>query len=298
MKLRHVVVATDFSVASTNAQRLAGRLATNHDARVWLVHVHDPAPFVGRRPTGDHLDTSDPDELMAGLESKLEGRRGEFLAEVDDVVCRVEHHPSSSNRIAALAVETGADLIVVGSHGRTGLGRAVLGSVAEQVVRDAPCPVLVARGVSEAAVFPRGVAVCTDFTEPSDAAVQLAATYAESCGRPLTVLHVYPSSNGNHESSPVERESVNGSFVQLGAKLQTTYQHRLGSRVEVAIRLLCDSDVAAALCSYAEEHRLELLVMATRGRSGLGRMLLGSVTDAVLRNAPCSVLTVKPTAST
>jgi len=297
MKPNTIIVATDFSEVSREALRLAGRVASRHDARVWLVHVYDPAPVVGPRPTVEHLEVGASDDLSQQIESELEQRRAELLGDVEDVVCRLERHPSPAQRIVALAAELEADLVVVGCHGRTGLPRAVLGSVAEQVARHAPCPVLVARDVSDVTAFPGAMAVCTDFTEASGAAVDLAASYAKGSDRTLAILHVYPAEPEEPGAPPADPPNVDEAFAQLRAKLQATYQQRLGGRVAAEAHLLTGDDVAAALCRYAADHHVDLLVLATRARSGVSRALLGSVNDSVLRHAPCSVLTTQPATS-
>ncbi|HSN81866.1 MAG TPA: universal stress protein [Polyangiales bacterium] len=148
---RTILVATDFSEISDEALRAAALYAKSFHARVLVAHVFDPTPnippVVWSRP--DLLERSIRVEIEDAIRETLSGKTAEFLKGVPEVELSVIQHPSPGRALVELAEDEGVDLMILGSHGRSGLSRAFLGSVAERVVRHAPCPVLVVRGREE-----------------------------------------------------------------------------------------------------------------------------------------------------
>lgn len=144
MNLKTIVFATDFSHASDAALRLATMLARDNQAKLWIIHVSEPRPAY----------------TVAGVYASLPS--GNEFAESQERLLAV--HPTDpqvasehrliigipADDIAKFAAEQHADLIVIGSHGRTGLGRLLMGSVAEAVIRQAECPVLTIKTAAEA----------------------------------------------------------------------------------------------------------------------------------------------------
>ncbi len=129
-----ILHATDFSAAGQHALEVACALARDHGARLILLHVRLPEGFV---------KDLEPVPLLPGDVRKIVERAlgSELAGEELDVEYRVEEG-DPIELILNLAAETGCDLIVLGTHGRTGLGRLLRGSIAEDVVRRAPCPVV------------------------------------------------------------------------------------------------------------------------------------------------------------
>lgn len=195
--------------------------------------------------------------------------------------------------IVAGAEKCRADLVVVGSHGATGIARVLLGSVADKVVHYAHCPVLIARPGKHA----RRILVATDFSEPSLPAVSLAIRESRRTGAALTVLHCIETMT-----------SIRG--VELGGLWPREMEHRaeheqsrrnadasleevLARHEAVGDRRVVAGSPAAAIVAACDEIQPDLLVVGTRGRTGLRRVVLGSVAEAVARLAPCSVLIVR-----
>lgn len=137
-----VVVATDYSPASVPALRNA-KFYASLGAKVVLVHVIDVTPF-NKQWGPTKLMQQAADELEANARQELRATQDEHL-EGCDVELDVIRHDSPGQALVEAAGAREADLIIVGSHGRTGLRRVLLGSVAERVVRLAQCPVLVVR---------------------------------------------------------------------------------------------------------------------------------------------------------
>lgn len=135
LPIHAILHPTDFSAGSNYALRLACAVARDSHAHLVLLHVFTPQPIIG----GEDLLPPDPEIRKAELLSQLQE------LPVDDGEALVERrleegYPGSD--ISRIAQEMKADLIVMGTHGRTGLSRLLMGSVAEQTVRKAPCPVL------------------------------------------------------------------------------------------------------------------------------------------------------------
>lgn len=142
-----ILVGTDFSDISDEAMRTAALYAKTFGSRVMVAHVFDPTPnvppVVWSRP--DLLDRSIRTEIEAAIRETLHGKTATLLKDVPDVELSVCQHPSAGRALCEMAADEEVDLLILGSHGRSGLSRAFLGSVAEKVVRHAPCPVLVVR---------------------------------------------------------------------------------------------------------------------------------------------------------
>jgi nucleotide-binding universal stress UspA family protein len=128
----------------------------------------------------------------------------------------------------------------------------------------------------------------TDFSEHSDPAFWLACSVARDYGARLVVLHVVPPPVFHGEV--VARRQPDGYHTDLEKQLQEFRPREPGIPVE---RRVEDGDPAAAILRVAQEVPCDLIVMGTHGRTGLGRLLMGSVAEQVMRRAPCPVLTVK-----
>jgi nucleotide-binding universal stress UspA family protein len=275
--LRRIVVGVDFSPCSDDAIGHALAVARREGAPVTLVHVGQlaEAPAV---PASMAIPAHAYREVMlerlardrARLAALRELHEGQGV-EISQAV--YEDVPASG--VAAAARDLGADLIVTGSHGRTGLRRALLGSVAEHTVRLATASVLVARGPAPAAGY-RRIVVGADFSPRTDLAVERALAMAAPDAE-IDVVHCWepPAALGDD------------------GDLDTMAGH-LRSRSRRALRVLALEEAPdRGLAHHADRVSADLLVVASHGRRGLDRMLLGSVAEATVRRATCSVLVAR-----
>jgi nucleotide-binding universal stress UspA family protein len=150
MKIRSILLPTDFSECAQYALSYASEFAREAGASIICVHVIEPiVPTVGYAGVTEPLpmtDISDQLEDSAARELPKIGQREEFAGlSVEEVIV----HGDAASEIVRVAKERKVDLIVISSHGRTGLGRILFGSTAEHVVRHAPCPVLVVKPPQE-----------------------------------------------------------------------------------------------------------------------------------------------------
>ncbi|MBC5763337.1 universal stress protein [Ramlibacter albus] len=144
---KNILFATDGSAASEHAAQLAVKLARRHDSRLTAVYVVDPYPYLGigeANPVGMNAYLSAAREHAAAAHAKI----GELAAKDGGHIqleCVLLEDVTADKGILRAAENTKADLVVVGSHGRTGIQRLILGSIAAKVVAASPVPVLVAR---------------------------------------------------------------------------------------------------------------------------------------------------------
>jgi nucleotide-binding universal stress UspA family protein len=288
-----ILVAADFSEGSRESFRVACALAREGKTQVAVLYVAEPMyaaaepVYFGRQTVQFSIIERDPAYYEALKERLCEVYAPDHPLAVD-YVTRVG---AAADEILRAAEELGADLIVMGTHGRTGLRRLLAGSVAEAVLRRAPCPVLALRSPDRAREA-EGIRVIlhpTDFSDRSADALRVARTLARDHGARLVLLHV-ASNEITAEGMviiptdpAVYREALDEMRGRLGGP-------DLKFPVESAVR---EGDAAAEILRAAGEIPCDLIVMGTHGRRGLGRLLMGSVAEAVLRRALCPVLTIR-----
>jgi nucleotide-binding universal stress UspA family protein len=212
----------------------------------------------------------------------------------------LQEAPDVHREILAQADALKADLIVVGSHGRSGFERLLLGSITEKVLRKATCPVMVVpRRVDEAALS-RAVHVSrifcpVDFSDSSIAALTFAISLAEEADAVLTVLHVVEMPQGLFESSM----SAGFNVADWRAAAQASCLERLRELIPDSVRSYCTVDTVVSegkasrvILRLAAERNSNLIVMGVQGRGGVDLMVFGSNTHDVIWAASCPVLSV------
>ena len=287
MRLSHVVAATDFSAESNAAALLGAALAGKLGATVSLLHVATEVPASSAARTTRHQELFDQrggelDALAARVEAAwkvMPDARVVCSEAIADAVCRA-------------AVDAEADLVCTGTRGLGGLAGFFVGSVAAKVLRQAPCSVLTTRMTKapSAAALER-IVVGTDLSEPAGLALDVAASLARAFSAELEVVHVVDPSvpfARYGEIAPTETRDAT-----LLAELETACKAALGTLPHRAT-VVEGTQAAEALCEIAERRDASLLVVSTQGRTGLARLLIGSVAEKVVRLATMPVLTVRP----
>jgi nucleotide-binding universal stress UspA family protein len=201
---------------------------------------------------------------------------------------------SAAETIAETAVEEKADLIVMSSHGYSGLTRWMLGSVAERVLHAAHCPVLVIRGDLRI----QHILLPLDGSELSERALRPTLDVAEVWGAKVTLLRAI-------RTVPLtDIEALNTAERGLGqryteelvreAQDYLDFKARTSGRPRVELHTVVTPEPPAdAILNYAERHPVDLIAMSTHGRTGLSRWMYGSVTEKVLRVSHRSMLVVR-----
>ena len=279
LTLRRILFPNDHSACAGVAFLHALDLARTHGAELHMLHVRPPArPGAPDCPAAAH-----PTCLDAAA------RAGVRLVQVE------ERAPRPALGILTYARAWRADLLVMGTHGRQGLDRLLLGSVAEEVVRRADCPVLTVR--PDAVQTPhalRRVLAPVDFSPSSWLAVAYAEHLAALSGAQLDLLHVvetlptyglvdippaFPPPSGEVEAEA--HEALRDLAREAGGPRPALATHVLAGHPTIGVL-----QAAASLCP-------DLIVLPTHGRSGLKRLVLGSVAEQVVRRATCPVLVVR-----
>lgn len=266
----------------------ASRLATEQNARLYAVRAFRlPDPLVAAYP---EVATYDPEVARAAeqavlrrLQDQVAGLGGKGIE------CRTMAGPADT-AIVGLAKEVEADLIVVGATERGGLSRAVLGTTAGRVIRTASAPVLINRRADDRGL--RRVLMTTDLSELSGRVHQLGTRLASLLGdadediRTLLVLDEDLATLATGAADFVEK-------VENSELAPFLAQWSPGG-VEIAGRVRL-GDPAEEILAEIEEWNADLVVVGTHGRSGLSRILIGSVAEAVARRAACDVLVIPRT---
>jgi len=289
-----VLVAYDFGEAAREALEQGRREAKALGATLGLCHVmplvYEAEPFFSQFHQGAVLDVaSNEAETRAAVEEKVRSLLAGQPAEV--FVDRGVPYAEVIRRAEAW----GADLVVVGSHGRTGIARVLLGSAAERIVRHAHGSVLVAREVRTPGV----VVAATDLSEASLPVVEAAARAAERRNARLVVVSAVDWSYAAWSSvagAPFGATPVvppPDVQAQMRAAMRETMQRELERVRATGEGEVVDGSPASAVTEYAEKLGAELIVVGTHGRTGFARLALGSVAEHVVRAAGCSVLVVR-----
>lgn len=286
---RKILVATDFSAGAERALDVALALAAPAKGEVHIVHALEIplpmfTPYAVSLPTefiGEARKTAQDKLAAAQAKVRAAGCSGtSYLGEVPASLC-----------IAERAKELGADLVVAGTHGHTGLKRALLGSVAEHTVKESPVSVLTVKGEGHAEA-PKTIVVGVDFSEHATGAVDIAADWARAFGAELHLVHALELRTPfvtPYEIS-VPDALIDAAYSEGRKRLDAL----AGGLAGIVVRSeLISAPAHAALDTVAERVHADLIVTGSRGLGGIKHAVLGSVAERTLRHAPCSVLTVK-----
>lgn len=286
-----VVCALDLAPESTPALVAAVALAERAGGALHLVTVRPP-------PAADaYRAPSDPEAAVrAVVEVTVDKALGAGACAriAPEIVVARQDDPAES--VLGYARDVGAGVLVMGTSGRVGIQRFRLGSVAEDVMRQAPCPVLVVpnESASRAPGPERPVLVPVDFSQASARALQLARAFADLYDAPIEVLNVEDGAGRAAlaaSAMAVRKAGLPSQHLSLDADLRA-FVDDVGAG-EVGIHVV-DGAPADQVVAQARTMDAAVVVMGTHGRRGPARALFGSVAEAALRRLRCPVLTVRP----
>lgn len=265
LSLRRILVPTDFSESAEAALRQAELGAAKHSADVHVLHITDAqCPGV----------PADPDEVPPAVHAV---RRADSV--VDGILAYAEEHD--------------VDLVVMGTHGRRGVRNALLGTTTERVVRLARVPVLTVRsGAAPRSAFSR-ILVPVDFSEASRSLIAHARHVAAAWEASLDVLYVvedprFPA----FFRVDAHRAALPTLLLRAREALQAFAEATEGPDVPMRYHALT-GDPASSIVAFAETQHADVILLATHGWTSLKWFTLGSVAEAVMRTAPCPVLSIK-----
>ncbi|MFB1066702.1 universal stress protein [Natrinema sp. H-ect4] len=266
-----ILVATDGSDIAANAASMGISLARRFGGEIHALAIAEE-----RRDN-------------AARRSKREADAEAIAAQARQADCEADAIVRSgrpADEIPATATEVGADLIVLGTHGRTGLSQALLGSVALEVLREARQPVLTV-GPDAALEGPEldDVLLATDGWSGSRAATEHAISLADSADARLHALYAVDV----NFDAPEQREA----FEEHGKKTMTAVADRAEERGVEVTRTVVDGSAHEVILEYAADADVDLLVMGTESKTTLERLVVGSVSQRVVPNASVPVVTVR-----
>jgi nucleotide-binding universal stress UspA family protein len=299
LRLRRLLFPTDGSPSAVGAFLHAAALAERTGAELHALHVEEPV----EEPLGLLEDLRiTPDDVAADLRLPAPAPEASRWARGEPVPLTYvqERAPRAGPVILDYAREQDVDLIVMGTHGRRGVRRMLMGSVAEEVVRLAPCPVFTVRVREDGGRgWPvRRVVAPHDFSAHAAAAARHAAALAVTYGASLDLLHVVDVA-----LIPTATVPLLGTFRVSTEEVRLRAQEALEERaaaLEAAFPGVGDVGAFVRLghpvgdiVEFAEQHEVDLLALGSHGLTGLERLLMGSVAEQVVRAAPCPVFIVK-----
>jgi nucleotide-binding universal stress UspA family protein len=306
-QLSQILVPVDFSECSGLAVRLAGRIARAFRAEIDLLHVTEVPAFVPDENAGNGALASR--ELVELAEKQGRARLEALVADCARQGLTIRRATTERGRPSDVVVDAAKrgnyDLVTIATHGRTGFSRVLLGSVAERIVRHAPCPVLSARAPSpNAPPTPRRVLVPVDYSSFSRAALEYAGFLAKAFGADLDVVHVWDRpSYVSDEVVVQDRAGARTSLAEMilaNAEREMTEFLRGGptatgsATAELPKHRLLSGEPVSTLLLEVERGSHDLIVIGTQGRTGLKHLLLGSVAERLVRLSPVPVVTVPP----
>jgi nucleotide-binding universal stress UspA family protein len=297
IEFTQIICPVDFSESSVRALAYAAALARWYAAQLTVLHV--VPTFEPRQLRGD---LTEPAQVLTPMPRERvleEMSRSLNLAALSSDVIPLAESGDPQATIIDQALSKKADLIVMGTHGRRGFKRLLLGSVTEAVLREAPCPVLTvpphaSATASEAVTFKR-ILCPVDFSPPSLQGLGFALDLARQADGRVTLLHVV---EWLAEEEPRASRHFNVPEYRLymadhaREQLRNLVAEESQTWVEIA-DVVVFGRAYREILRAAETKPADLIVMGAQGRGGIGLALFGSTTQQVVRGASCPVLTVR-----
>lgn len=295
-----ILVPLDGSAFAERGLPIAVALARRSQARIELVHVDNPHIYPSGVPMPDpRLDN----ELRTGVHHALDVLAGQLAARnaseirvtcLEGPVARTLEHYITSR---------GPDLVVMSTHGEGGLSRLWLGSVADHLVRHSSVPILLVRPGATGAAHDEPlfghILVPLDGSKLAERALEHAVTLATPGATAFTLLQVVVPVSVAPQPYTSTGVAINGENMDQRVHDVEIYLERLRGELaengfDAAIKAIAHWSVAASILEYAGEHAVDLIAVATHGRGGVARLLLGSVADKILRGAQTPLLIYHP----
>lgn len=292
----NILVARDFSSVSDRALRHGFDLAARTGATLHVLHAEVLHEIEDRS-----RDRPSPTEGLNALRRDLAAEGDLSGATLDAVTVRevVRRDVAPAPALLSYAAEENIDLIAMGTHGRSGPSRILLGSVAEEVVRRAEQSVLTVRGTEAEQMPPAGrieqLLVPVDFSDYSREALRVGEAWAEVYGAQVHVLHVV-----EEDLHPAFYVGGVRSIYDVEPDLDEKVRNKLSEFVSAVVEnpSLIETHVRTGsapseISEFVEAEGIDLVSLSTHGRTGLERFFLGSVAEKVVRHVSCPVLTTK-----
>ena len=296
---RTVLLPTDFSPCANAALHQAVTIAERFQGTVTMLHVvaiHESDPSkIKSIITSSSLPY---EKIITTAEEMLHTKEGmiETPVLIEKVLLR---GISPTSEILRYAAEHHPDLIVMGTHGRTGIRRLIMGSVAEKIIRLSNSPVMTVRcgkdGKPQGYPNYRSILLPVDFSKASIKALWTASEIARNYGSKLTLLHVAeaPDFTGYLESDDLDDEELSNSQIKEAEETLAEFLSKAPlSGIEVYTRVVFGRP-GRKIVEFAHEEDIDLIIIPSHGKSGFEKLLMGSNVNKVVHRASCPVLVLK-----
>jgi nucleotide-binding universal stress UspA family protein len=304
IEIQRILCPVDFSDYSRHALDHAVAIARWYDSTITLLHVQPIEPIYTFSPGGPLMP---PTMLTQEQEAALRVSLREFVEEeAGSIPVRFEvAEGNPAFTILERACSMSTDLLVMGTHGRSGFERFILGSVTEKVVRRAACPVLtVPPHIPDAAPVPqalfRRILCPIDFSGSSIHALNYAVSLAKEADAHLTLMNVLEIPAETLESARESSLALPQLMRSYVTAAEEDARQRLAEAIPAAAREYCTVDTLVAagrpyreILRIAGEFRSNLIVLGVHGRGTRDLLAFGSTTQQVVRAAECPVLTLR-----
>jgi nucleotide-binding universal stress UspA family protein len=286
---RRILAATDFSELSTWALRHAVMWARRFGAELSVLHVQESPPIWGDPYVGSFNLAGLVEQIWEATSKRLEEHVAQEVP-ADVAVTRELLAGPPARTIEEFADGASVDLVVLGTHGREGLGRLLLGSVAERALRMSQAPTLIVREAPPHTEEPRleHVLCPVNFTEVARAALDHARAVARAFGAQLTVVYSAETRKG---------PPGGGDVRQAEDELRAWLSASAGEPIQVQ-PMVRHGDAAEQVIALAREAAADVIVIGAQHRRFVDATVLGVTTVRVTRHAPCPVLVVPRSSDT
>jgi nucleotide-binding universal stress UspA family protein len=301
LSIQNIVVPIDFSKMSLQSIQIVKQLARRFGASIHLAHVRQfnyAADFMA--PVPPMVPFSFMTYEQVGEQTALEElKKVASECGVSSATCDVLSGAPPFDEICRLAHTVPADLVVMPTHGRTGLKHVFLGSTAERIVQHSSCPVLVTR--EKSAKSRNGsqgrmktILVPVDFSTCSREGLRYAIAFANEFGAKLILLHttylgyIYSCEGTAIYDIPALQKAARKAAERKMRDLVRSLDFG-AVKFETAFT---DGSPVVDICAFAKDHDVDLIITSTHGFTGFTHVLIGSIAEQVVRHALCSVLVV------
>lgn len=272
--MKNIIVPIDFSPLSEAALEVAAVLAKKKKSELLVLHMLELTPYI--MSTGDNMPTFQIVHLLKHTEKRLAKFLDRPSLQGLKVTPIIKHY-KVFDEIDDVAKSHGADLIVMGSNGTTGIEEIFIGSNTERVVRDAEIPVLVIKTKIEN-FAPKSFVFACDFKEESLPAFRKARDFAALLNVDLSPVFINTPGDSFQSSSDINA-------------LVSTFMNKANIGLEVAI--YNDYNVRLGILNYAKDISADLIGIPTHGRKGLAHFFMGSIGEDVANHSKIPVITFK-----
>jgi nucleotide-binding universal stress UspA family protein len=297
-----ILFPTDFSIYANYAFNYAIGLAKKRGGTVHLLHVLDVNLFTLGSGNGIWLAGSDMERVEQAMTEHAETRLNHLADSAAQHGVVAKQHIMKGNpgqAISQQAASLGCGLIVLATHGRSGLDHIVFGSTAERVMRESPIPVLAVKHPEhefvdrlDLEIELKRVLFPTDFSPYSEKGLPYATHLCKEFGATLVIAHINDLPLILPEYLPELSTSPTQDLEQYGLE---SLERIAGGVTEAPVETIqATGRPHTEIAKLVDEQNIDLVVMPTHGRTGISHLLLGSVAEKVIRAANCPVLTVRP----